>query len=192
MVDCGEAMPGTTLRIVDPTTAQVLPEDSIGEIWLNGPSVARGYWNRPEENKTRFQTISPALTSQPAKRGLASWLPRLGSKQEEAANDDRLYFRTGDLGFLHDGHLYVTGRLKDLIIIRGRNYAPQDIEASVIQLGGEIENRVVAFPVEGPRSEGLGLLLKLLVQRVTNRCHRLYVIFAVQSLMNTRLIRARF
>ncbi len=161
MVDCGQAMPGTTLQIVDPATSQVLPENAIGEIWVNGPSVTRGYWNRPEENRTRFQSLARAAAAPASKRGIASWLQRIGSKNEEAAHDDRLYFRTGDLGFFHEGHLYIAGRLKDLIIIRGRNYAPQDIEASVIQLGGVIENRVVAFPVEGPRSEGLGIVVEV-------------------------------
>ncbi len=157
MVDCGQAMDGTVLRIVHPETAQSLPEGAIGEIWLHGPSIARGYWNRPEENQNRFCSLAANTDS----RGSQRWLGWFSGSKRPGPTDDRLYFRTGDLGFLHQGHLYVSGRIKDLIIIRGRNYAPQDIEASVIQLGGPIENRVVAFPVEGPRAEGLGIVVEV-------------------------------
>ncbi|MEV6975746.1 amino acid adenylation domain-containing protein [Kitasatospora sp. NPDC093806] len=117
-----EATPGTTelvssgrpdesqrLEIVDPVTRQPLPAGAIGEIWLAGPSVAQGYWNRPEHSAATFGA-------------------RL--HQDDGAEGPD-FLRTGDLGLLRDGELYVTGRLKDLVIVRGRNHYPQDIEQTV-------------------------------------------------------------
>ncbi len=102
LVSCGEIGHDTDVIIVDPETAEVLADNRIGEIRVAGPSVALGYWNRPEESAATFRATTPA--------------------------DSRPRLRTGDLGFLRDGQLYVTGRLKDLIIIRGRNLYPQDLE----------------------------------------------------------------
>jgi len=99
---CGRPAPGVAIVIVDPATHVPCPSDAIGEIWVAGPQVGAGYWHRPAETTTVF----------------AARLP-----------DGRgPYLRTGDLGFLDDGLLYVTGRLKDLIVVRGRNHYPQDIE----------------------------------------------------------------
>src|SRR4029077_2284192 len=81
-----------------------------GEIWISGPSIAQGYWGQPEATEHVFRA---RLAGGPAEAGEASFL------------------RTGDLGFLRGGELFVTGRLKDLIIIRGRNLYPQDIELTV-------------------------------------------------------------
>jgi natural product biosynthesis luciferase-like monooxygenase protein len=92
--------------IVDPERLQACNENHVGEIWCSGPSVTQGYWNRPEETGLAFAA-------------------RL------APDDGRSYLRTGDLGFISGNELFVTGRLKDLIIIRGHNYYPQDIEATV-------------------------------------------------------------
>jgi len=106
LVGCGRALAGQTIVIVDPATGRRCGDDSIGEIWVAGPSVAHGYWNRPEENAATFQARHTDLGSLP-------------------------FLRTGDLGLLRDGELFVTGRLKDVIIVRGRNVYPQDIEATV-------------------------------------------------------------
>ena len=95
------------MAIVDPETLTACPADDVGEIWVQGPSMAQGYWNRPEETRHTFQA--------------------------RLADGDGPFLRTGDLGYLHEGQLYVTGRLKDLIIIRGRNHYPQDIERTVEQ-----------------------------------------------------------
>jgi acyl-CoA synthetase (AMP-forming)/AMP-acid ligase II len=97
LVSCGQ--PVETTLIVHPETRQPVSSGEIGEIWLAGPSVARGYWNRPHETE---QTFGPPP-----------------------------FLRTGDLGFLLDGELFVTGRIKDLIIIDGANHYPQDIERTV-------------------------------------------------------------
>jgi acyl-CoA synthetase (AMP-forming)/AMP-acid ligase II/aryl carrier-like protein len=102
---CGPALDGFDLRIVDPESRSVLPEWTVGEIWVAGPCVARGYYRNAEATR---QTFHGRL------RG------------DEAGGTD--YLRTGDLGFLADGELYVTGRRKDIIIVRGQNHYPQDIE----------------------------------------------------------------
>jgi 8-amino-7-oxononanoate synthase len=106
LVGNGGAPPDHEIVIVDPDKQTPCESDKIGEIWIAGPSVAQGYWNRPEDSEQTFRA-------------------RLAGKGEG------LFLRTGDLGFIHAGQLFVTGRLKDLIIIRGRNHYPQDIERTV-------------------------------------------------------------
>ena len=110
IVSCGKVWENQKVVIVDPKTSTLSADGSIGEIWVRGASVAQGYWNRPEETKKTFQAT---LNS--------------------AGNDltEQRYLRTGDLGFMKEGELYITGRLKELMIIRGRNYYPQDIEKTV-------------------------------------------------------------
>lgn len=108
LVGCGKPSKSHRLLIVDPKNCQELPPGRIGEIWVSGPSVAAGYWNNPDLTAQMFNATE--TTSQ------------AGS-----------FLRTGDLGFLLDGELFVTGRLKDLIIIGGRNIYPEDIEATVEQ-----------------------------------------------------------
>ena len=105
-VICGHALPEKRIVIVDPESlTQCLP-DRVGEIWISDPTVAQGYWNRPEETKRTFQATLADTGEGP-------------------------FLRTGDLGFMVDGELVITGRLKDLIIIRGHNLYPYDIEATV-------------------------------------------------------------
>jgi acyl-CoA synthetase (AMP-forming)/AMP-acid ligase II/acyl carrier protein len=107
-VGCGKAVRGQKVIIVNrETLLQCLP-DEIGEIWVSGPSIAKGYWQRPQETADTFQGFIADTGEGP-------------------------FLRTGDLGFLKNGELFVTGRLKDLIIIRGRNHYPQDIEVTVEQ-----------------------------------------------------------
>jgi acyl-CoA synthetase (AMP-forming)/AMP-acid ligase II/3-oxoacyl-(acyl-carrier-protein) synthase/acyl carrier protein len=103
LVSCGQPWLGHRIRIVDPDTAQPCPQQRIGEIWASGPSVAAGYWNQPEESERTFRA-------------------------RILGEEDECYLRTGDLGVVVQGALFVTGRLKDLIIIAGRNYYPQDLE----------------------------------------------------------------
>lgn len=106
IVSCGRVLPSTRVAIVDPESCVKLPPDRVGEVWVSSPAVAQGYWNRPEETEQTFQA---RLADTP------------GSS----------FLRTGDLGFLHEGELFITGRLKDVIIIRGTNHSPQDIEWTV-------------------------------------------------------------
>jgi natural product biosynthesis luciferase-like monooxygenase protein/amino acid adenylation domain-containing protein/thioester reductase-like protein len=105
LVGCGTAALGE-LVIVDSSSNRRLPDGEIGEIWVRGPHVARGYWQRDPESAETF-----------------------GAKLESSGEGP--FLKTGDLGYLHEGQLYVTGRLKDLIIVSGRNHYPQDIELTV-------------------------------------------------------------
>lgn len=118
LVSCGRPLPDSKVRIVDAVTLCRCADGDIGEIWLSSPSVTRGYWNQPEISKGIF-----------------------GARLND---DEGPFLRTGDLGFLHEGNLYVTGRLKDLIIIRGRNLVPQDIELTVEQSDPSIRPAFVA------------------------------------------------
>jgi acyl-CoA synthetase (AMP-forming)/AMP-acid ligase II/acyl carrier protein len=104
VVGCGKAANGQELVIVDTKLQIRLPDGQVGEIWLRGDNVAKGYWGKPELSR---QTFAAQL------------------------DGDTGYLRTGDLGYLRNGELFVTGRIKDLIIIRGRNHYPQDIEKIV-------------------------------------------------------------
>ena len=105
-VSSGQVLPGTRVEIVNPETGQRCGADEVGEIWVASVGVARGYWQRPEETEATFGAVL-------------------------ADTRERSFLRTGDLGFLREGELFVTGRLKDLIIVRGENYYPQDIERVV-------------------------------------------------------------
>ena len=108
LVGCGQNLAGQRIVIVDPESlTQCLP-DQIGEIWVSGPSIAQGYWNRPEETEHTFRAYLAGTGEGP-------------------------FLRTGDLGFLNDGELFIAGRLKDLIIVDGLNHYPQDIERTVEQ-----------------------------------------------------------
>ena len=108
LVGCGQSEIGTRIVIADPESRTECATDEVGEIWLSGPVVAQGYWNRLDETADAFH-------AQFADSGVGPFL------------------RTGDTGFLHAGELFVTGRLKDLIIIRGVNHYPQDIELTTQQ-----------------------------------------------------------
>ncbi len=118
IVGCGQNLPDQQIVIVDPESFKECRSNEIGEIWVSGPSVADGYWNRPLETKQTFQAY-------------------LADDSDDDNNVGKVrqslgpFLRTGDLGFLQNGELFITGRLKDVIIIRGQNYYPQDIELSV-------------------------------------------------------------
>jgi acyl-CoA synthetase (AMP-forming)/AMP-acid ligase II len=102
LASSGRACGQYDVRIVDPRNAEPCPGGRVGEVWIAGQSVAAGYWHRPRETHETFDAALPGT--------------------------DRRYLRTGDLGFLHDGQLYLTGRIKDLLIVRGRNVHPHDVE----------------------------------------------------------------
>ena len=112
LVICGGPHLGQRIAIVDPDTRVELPANRIGEIWVQGQSVAQGYWNRPQDTKETFQ----------------AYLATAAGAELVTAGP---FMRTGDLGFGHDGHLVVAARVKDVIIIRGRNHYPQDIEQTI-------------------------------------------------------------
>lgn len=107
VIDCGTAMPGTEILIVDPETDRPLPEGERGAIWVRGPSVACGYWRDATRSDRTFGAVPPGSPA------------------------DRRYLRTGDIGFLREGRLFVLARQDDMFIVRGRNHYPADIEATI-------------------------------------------------------------
>ncbi|GMV90393.1 MAG: hypothetical protein AMXMBFR82_01710 [Candidatus Hydrogenedentota bacterium] len=129
LVGCGSPAADQDVRIIAPDTCLPRPDGEVGEIWVKGPSVASGYWNRPDETAATF------------------W----GTLADSGEGP---YLRTGDLGILQDGELFVAGRLKDLIIIRGINYYPQDIELTVESCHPALRPGCgAAFAIEDPRGE---------------------------------------
>ncbi len=105
--------------IVNPDTANELPDGEVGEIWLQGNNIGRGYWGLPDETRASFG---------------AELRSRLAEGSHAAGSTvDGAWLRTGDLGVYLDGELYVTGRIADLVSIDGRNHYPQDIEATVAE-----------------------------------------------------------
>jgi amino acid adenylation domain-containing protein/non-ribosomal peptide synthase protein (TIGR01720 family) len=109
LVGCGTIVPDMRVIAVDPQTLTECPAGRVGELWVSGPSVAAGYWNRPDATEQTFRAFLAGTGEGP-------------------------FLRTGDLGFVDaDGELYITGRLKELIIIRGRNHYPQDIESTAMK-----------------------------------------------------------
>ena len=138
LVGSGRELDGQDVRIVDPQSCEALPPDMIGEIWVSGPSVAQGYWNRPAETAATFGAMLSRPDAGSATQSLKTWQPNPGP-----------YLRTGDLGFFDNGELFVTGRLKDLIIVRGRNHYPQDLEHSVEAASPTVRaGSVAAFSVD--------------------------------------------
>ncbi len=135
LVGCGGAPAGQQVVIVDPVTCLPCAGGQVGEVWLSGPNIARGYFNRPEVSRETFEA--------------------------RLTGDAEPYLRTGDLGFLHEGELFVTGRLKDLIVIRGRNHYPQDIERTVeLSHPALLAGSNAAFSIEQP-SERLVVVQEL-------------------------------
>jgi acyl-CoA synthetase (AMP-forming)/AMP-acid ligase II len=131
LVGCGRTWLDTKVLIVNPETLRRCPPNQVGEIWVSSRSVAGGYWNQPKETSRTFQAYL-------------------------ADTGEGLFLRTGDLGFLKDGELFITGRLKDVIIIRGRNHYPQDIELTVEQSHPALRSGCgAAFAVEVKEQEAL-------------------------------------
>lgn len=138
LVGCGTPDDKHHIAIVDPNTQEHCPDERIGEIWIQGPSIAKGYWNRASLTQETFGV------------------------RPKGGHGDLAYFRTGDLGFLHAGQLFVTGRLKDLMIIRGRNYYPQDLERCAEQSHEALmPNGSVCFLSENESDICLTLVLEL-------------------------------
>ncbi len=167
LVGCGQAASGMTVVVADPETGRVAGEGHVGEIWVAGPSVAAGYWGKAEETERTFGAV-------------------LGGASEK-------FLRTGDLGFVADGELFVTGRLKDLVILRGRNHYPQDLEQTAevshpalrpdggaafsVEVEGE-ERLVIVHEVERSRDVDYGDVLEA-VRRAVSEEHEVAVEEAV-------------
>ena len=143
LVSCGRTWLEQRVEIVAPETSLPCPEGTIGEIWIAGPNVAQGYWNRPEETERVFR----AFTS----------------------DGEGPYLRTGDLGARSDDQIFVTGRLKDLIVIRGRNIYPHDIELCVEEANALLRRGCsAAFSIDIEGEERL-----VVVAEVVRRARRL-------------------
>ncbi|UVT16100.1 MAG: amino acid adenylation domain-containing protein [Nitrospira sp.] len=129
LVGCGEPLEETRIKIVHPTTHKECRPGDIGEVWIAGAGIAAGYWEKQEETNVTF-------------------------KATVAGSGDDPYLRTGDLGFLHREELFLTGRLKDLIIVRGRNYYPHDLEWTAGHAHpGLRQGCGAAFSIEGETGE---------------------------------------
>ncbi|WP_439854944.1 non-ribosomal peptide synthetase [Pseudomonas yamanorum] len=133
IMSCGTSQPEHAVLIADPATLATLPDNAVGEIWATGPSIAHGYWRNPEATAKTF-----------------------------VQHEGRTWLRTGDLGFIREGEVFITGRLKDLLIVRGHNLYPQDIEQAIER---EVEvvrkGRVAAFAVNDQGLEGIGIAAEI-------------------------------
>ncbi|GLV84817.1 non-ribosomal peptide synthetase [Streptomyces lavendulae subsp. lavendulae] len=122
---CGWGAGEDEIAVVDPATGRALDAERVGEVWVSGPTVADGYWRNEEATENVFHA-------------------------RRADDPGRTWLRTGDLGFHADGGLYITGRLKDLIVVRGTNHYPQDIEDTAARVHPSLRpGRAAAFAVEG-------------------------------------------
>ena len=151
LVSCGRTLGASEVKIVDVSEApRAAGEREVGEIWIRGPSKCRGYWQRPELSAAIFEAQLAG-----DREGEPTWL------------------RSGDMGFLHDGELYVCGRSKDMLIVRGLNYYPQDIEALVEDNDRVRKGCVAAFACEGESRETLVVVAELKQPRRPPDAHEL-------------------
>jgi amino acid adenylation domain-containing protein len=157
LVGCGFPEFGTKVVIVNPESLRQCQPQEVGEIWVAGETVARGYWNRPEETEKTFQAYLSDTSEGP-------------------------FLRTGDLGFLRDRELFITGRLKDLIIIRGRNLYPQDIERTAERSHPSLrQGAIAAFSVEVAGEEQLVIVPELESRKAPDNAEE--IISAIRSSM---------
>ncbi len=149
----GPVLGDMKVKIVNPDTKQVCKKGEIGEIWVNGPSVANGYWNRKELSKTIFSAYTTYADGKENKK-------------------NGPYLRTGDMGFLHENELYISGRLKEMMIFNGVNYFPQDIERTVQYSNPDLQNNAgvaAAIDVKGEEK----LLIVQEIKRTSLRSYKL-------------------
>jgi len=141
VIGCGRTLDDQLVTIVHPEKLTHCAPGEVGEIWVCGPSVAKGYWGRPEETSQTF----------------GAYIAETGEGP---------YLRTGDLGFVHNAQLYITGRLKDLIILRGRNLYPQDLERSAERSHSDLQPcGSAAFAVDEDGYERLVIAAELMPRR---------------------------
>jgi thioester reductase-like protein len=139
IVSCGVPLGDVTVRIVDPEKQTALEDGHVGEVWIGGKSKCAGYWNNPELTEKTFQA-------------------RISGESRHAPD----YLRSGDLGFFRDGELYICGRIKDMILIRGQNYYPQDIE-HVVEDASDLVRKtcVVAFEIDENNEAALAVVAEV-------------------------------
>jgi thioester reductase-like protein len=160
VVSCGTPLPGLDVKIVDPDQHNVLKDGLVGEIWLAGSGKCQGYWNNPELTLKQFRA-------------------RL---VDDTPYDDG-FLRTGDMGFFQNGELFVCGRLKDMIILRGQNYYPQDIENVVEKASGLIRhNCVAAFQINEDTEPALAIVAEVKNPKALPEARKIAA--AVRSFLN--------
>jgi len=160
VASCGRPLAGIDVRIVDVATSVPLGDAGIGEVWITGGSKALGYWNNPTTTRTLFEA---SLDGPPGEGN---------------------YLRTGDVGFFHEDELFICGRLKDLVIVGGRNYYPADIEAAIERASPKVRPGCVAAFGTDRRDQGEGIVvlaealrandipdLDALARAVRKQCH---------------------
>ncbi len=163
VVSCGTPLPGIDVKIVDAEQHVALKSGQIGEIWIAGEGKCLGYWNNPELTLKQFHA-------------------RL---VDDSPYDDG-HLRTGDMGFFHDGELYVCGRMKDMIILRGQNYYPQDIENIVERSSGLIRhNCVAAFQIHEESEPALAIVAEVKNPKVLPDARKIAA--AVRSYLNVEV-----
>jgi thioester reductase-like protein len=163
IVSCGIPLPGLDVKIVDPEQHVALKTGLIGEIWIAGRGKCLGYWNNPELTLKQFRA-------------------RL---VDDSPYDDG-YLRTGDMGFFHNGELFVCGRIKDMIILRGQNYYPQDIENVVERASGLIRSScVAAFQVHEDSEPALAIVAEVKNPKALPEARKIAA--AVRSYLNVEV-----
>ncbi len=165
-ISSGHAWDGHMVCIVNPSTKIPCPDGTEGEIWIAGPSVAQGYWNRYEVSEEIFR----AMLSLPEERlDLNNWSERsIHQKYFDCCK--HTFLRTGDLGIANNGDLFVTGRIKDLIILRGRNYYPHDLEQAIDDYVTAIRpNCCAAFSVEREGEECLFIAVEAKRKKISHQ-----------------------
>jgi thioester reductase-like protein len=163
IVSCGTTLPGIDVKIVEPEQHFALKEGLIGEIWIAGSGKCLGYWNNPELTLKQFRA-------------------RL---VDDSPYDDG-YLRTGDMGFFHGGELFVCGRIKDMIILRGQNYYPQDIESVVERASGLIRaNCVAAFQIHEDSEPALAIVAEVKNPKVLPEARKIAA--AVRDYLNVEV-----
>jgi thioester reductase-like protein len=159
IMSCGTPLPNVDVKIVDPDTHLAVGDGAVGEIWVAGPSKCLGYWNREE------------LTNQMFRARIAG----------DANSADHL--RTGDMGFLNEGELYICGRIKDMIILRGQNFYPQDIERVVESASNLLRSgSIAAFETDENGEQGLAVVAE--VKNPKNLPDALQIALAIRGYLN--------
>ena len=168
VVSCGTPLPGIYVRVVDPERHVALEPGQIGEIWIAGTGKCQGYWNNPE------------LT-----------LKQFGARLVDDSPYDDGYLRTGDMGFFHQGELFVCGRIKDMIILRGQNYYPQDIEGIVERSSNLLRAHcVVAFQIHEASEPALAIVAEVKNPGVLPDARKIAT--AVRNYLNVEVARICF
>ncbi len=153
IVSCGRPAPGVELEIVNPETMTICKAGEVGEIWIGGPSLAQGYWKKPDETDLLFKSFTKDTLRGP-------------------------FFKTGDLGYLSEDELFITGRIKELIIIRGKNHYPIDIERSLQENIPECgAGCIAAFGMEASGAEQL-----VIVQEISSSMSKKDQLELIQSI----------